>query len=100
MPLGHPLYLPEQRVACTPVTGGIRLAGTMEIAEADPPPDRRRIDAVPLHSTSILLCDGVLDKSRVRLLGRADRSLPMGFRSSGSRPTSECSPPAVTVCGG
>jgi D-amino-acid dehydrogenase len=45
-PLAGPLYLPSLRVACTPVPGGMRLAGTMEFRSADAPLDRRRIDAI------------------------------------------------------
>ena len=99
MPLGHPLYLPEQRVACTPVTGGIRLAGTMEIAEADAPPTgvASTLSSTPPPSSYVT----AYSTSARQITGSGpDRSLPMGFRSSGSRPTSECSPPAVTVCGG
>jgi D-amino-acid dehydrogenase len=45
-PLAGPLYLPSQRVACTPTPGGMRLAGTMEFRPADAPLDRRRIGAI------------------------------------------------------
>jgi D-amino-acid dehydrogenase len=45
-PLPGPLYLPSLRVACTPVPGGMRLAGTMEFRSADAPLDRRRIAAI------------------------------------------------------
>ena len=38
--------LPSLRVACTPVPGGMRVAGTMEFRSADAPLDRRRIDAI------------------------------------------------------
>ena len=56
-PLAGPLYLPSQRVACTPVAGGMRLAGTMEFRSADAPLDRRRIDAIVRSSRAYL--DGV-----------------------------------------
>jgi D-amino-acid dehydrogenase len=56
-PLAGPLYLPAQRVACTPTEGGIRLAGTMEFRSADAPLDRRRIDAIVRSSRDYL--DGV-----------------------------------------
>jgi D-amino-acid dehydrogenase len=45
-PLAQPLYLPTTRVACTPVPGGMRVAGTMEFRPADDPLDRRRIHAI------------------------------------------------------
>jgi D-amino-acid dehydrogenase len=45
-PLAGPLYLPAQRIACTPTPGGMRLAGTMEFRPADDPLDRRRVDAI------------------------------------------------------
>src|SRR6185437_229169 len=45
-PIAGPLYLPSLRVACTPVPGGMRVAGTMEFRSADAPLDRRRIDAI------------------------------------------------------
>ncbi len=45
-PLPRPLYLPAARVACTPVPGGMRVAGTMEFRPADDPLDQRRIRAI------------------------------------------------------
>ena len=45
-PLAQPLYLPAARVACTPVPGGMRVAGTMEFRPADDPLDQRRIRAI------------------------------------------------------
>jgi D-amino-acid dehydrogenase len=45
-PLIRPLYLPPLRVACTPASGGMRVAGTMEFRRADDPLDRRRIAAI------------------------------------------------------
>jgi D-amino-acid dehydrogenase len=45
-PLPSPLYLPAQRVACTPAPGGMRVAGTMEFCPADAPLDQRRITAI------------------------------------------------------
>ena len=42
LPAG-PLYLPAQRLACTPMPGGtLRVAGVMEFRAADAPPDRAR----------------------------------------------------------
>ncbi len=45
-PLAQPLYLPTTRVACTPVPGGLRVAGTMEFRPADDPLDQRRVSAI------------------------------------------------------
>jgi D-amino-acid dehydrogenase len=45
----HPIYLPAQRVACTPLGGesdGLRLAGMMEFRRPDAPLDPRRIRAI------------------------------------------------------
>lgn len=39
-------YLPVQRVACTPVDGRLRIAGTMEFRPVDAPLDKNRIDAI------------------------------------------------------
>lgn len=44
--LAQPLYLPAARVACTPVPGGMRVAGTMEFRPAEDPLDQRRIRAI------------------------------------------------------
>jgi D-amino-acid dehydrogenase len=48
-PLDTPIYLPEQHVACTPMRGRLRLAGTMEFDDPRAPlhPDRiaRMVDA-------------------------------------------------------
>jgi len=46
---GHPIYLPAQRVACTPLGGpddGLRVAGMMEFRPPDAPLDPRRIRAI------------------------------------------------------
>jgi D-amino-acid dehydrogenase len=56
-PLVGPLYLPSRRVACTPVPGGMRLAGTMEFRSADAPADQRRVDAIVRSAKDYL--DGV-----------------------------------------
>jgi D-amino-acid dehydrogenase len=45
----YPVYLPAQRVACTPLGGpedGLRLAGMMEFRPPDAPLDPRRIKAI------------------------------------------------------
>jgi D-amino-acid dehydrogenase len=45
MPTG-PVYLPEQRVACTPLGDRLRVAGMMEFRRPDEPLDPRRVRAV------------------------------------------------------
>lgn len=45
-PVPHPVYLPTQRLACTPYQGRLRIAGTMEFLGPDEPPRRRRIQAM------------------------------------------------------
>lgn len=42
----NPIYLPAQRVACTPYHGRLRIAGTMEFLNPDTPPKQRRIAAI------------------------------------------------------
>lgn len=45
-PIPHPVYLPTQRVACTPYQSRLRIAGTMEFLAPDEPPRQRRIQAM------------------------------------------------------
>ena len=45
MPLG-PAYFPGVRVACTPFSDRMRVAGTMEFRDVDAPLDPRRIEAI------------------------------------------------------
>lgn len=45
-PAVHPVYLPFQRIACTPYQGRFRIAGTMEFRRPDEPPQARRIQAI------------------------------------------------------
>jgi D-amino-acid dehydrogenase len=45
-PLRQPFYVPALRVACTPVPGGMRVAGTMEFRDPDDPIDTKRIAAI------------------------------------------------------
>ncbi len=42
----HPVYFPAQRVACTPLGDGFRIAGMMEFRRPDAPFDPRRVDAI------------------------------------------------------
>lgn len=43
---GGPVYLPAQRVACTPLGDRLRVAGMMEFRRPDEPLDQRRIAAI------------------------------------------------------
>jgi len=56
-PVSGPVYLPEARVACTPYSGGLRVAGTMEFRRPDAPLDRARTDAIAASALPYL--DGV-----------------------------------------
>src|SRR4029078_13001249 len=42
----HALYLGAAKVGCSPFAGGVRLAGTLELAGIDLTLDRRRLAAV------------------------------------------------------
>ncbi|WP_353114915.1 FAD-binding oxidoreductase [Microbacterium sp.] len=46
VPQEHPVYLPFQRIACTPYQGRFRIAGTMEFRGPDEPFQPRRIQAI------------------------------------------------------
>jgi D-amino-acid dehydrogenase len=41
-----PIYLPTQRIACTPLGGRLRIAGMMEFRDPDEPLDQRRVQAI------------------------------------------------------
>jgi len=45
-PTEHPVYLPFQRLACTPYRGRFRIAGTMEFRGPDEPFQQRRVQAM------------------------------------------------------
>jgi D-amino-acid dehydrogenase len=45
-PVPGPLYLPEARVACTPLAEGLRVAGTMEFRDIEAPMSEGRISAI------------------------------------------------------
>ncbi|WP_437583939.1 NAD(P)/FAD-dependent oxidoreductase [Paramicrobacterium sp. CJ85] len=45
-PAEHPIYLPTQRIACTPYEGRLRIAGTMEFRGPDEPLQPRRVEAI------------------------------------------------------
>lgn len=49
-----PIYLPEARVACTPLNGKLRVAGTMEFRDPDAPAVAARVEAI-INATRPLL---------------------------------------------
>ncbi|QGH70711.1 FAD-binding oxidoreductase [Pseudactinotalea sp. HY158] len=51
---GQAVYLPEQRVVCTPLNGRARISGMMEIQNPDAPSSRRRIQAIIDSARSLL----------------------------------------------
>ncbi len=50
----HPVYFPAQRVACTPLGDGFRIAGMMEFRRPDAPFDPRRVDAIIAAASPML----------------------------------------------
>lgn len=53
LPTG-PIYLPAQRIACTPLGARLRIAGMMEFRAPDAPLDRRRVQAIVDAATPFL----------------------------------------------
>lgn len=53
-PVPGPLYLPEARVACTPLAEGLRVAGTMEFRDIDAPLYPARIDSIATSAAPYL----------------------------------------------
>lgn len=53
-PARHPVYLPFQRIACTPYQGRFRIAGTMEFRSPDEPLQPRRIQAIINQARTLL----------------------------------------------
>ncbi|SHE52041.1 D-amino-acid dehydrogenase [Ferrithrix thermotolerans DSM 19514] len=52
--IAHPVYFPRQRIACTPIDGGLRVAGTMEIADLQRAYDPKRVDAIVANASGLL----------------------------------------------
>lgn len=50
----NPIYFPAQRVACTPLGDGFRVAGMMEFRAPDAPLDPRRVKAIVDAATPML----------------------------------------------
>ncbi|MEI4278799.1 NAD(P)/FAD-dependent oxidoreductase [Klenkia terrae] len=63
-----PLYFPEQRVACTPLGGRLRVAGMMEFRQPDAALDPRRIRAI-VDAVQPLLTGADLDDRRSEWVG-------------------------------
>lgn len=53
-PAQHPIYLPVQRIACTPYRGRLRIAGTMEFRRPEEALQRRRIQAIVNQARDLL----------------------------------------------
>lgn len=49
----YPVYLPAQRLACTPYEGRFRIAGSMEFKAADAPFDPKRVDSMVKHASEM-----------------------------------------------
>jgi len=94
VPLASPLYLPAARVACTPLQGGIRLAGTMEITSPDAPLDKRRIDAIVSSAARLLSGDVLLATASSTWVG------PRPITSDGLPLIGATAAPHVFVAGG
>lgn len=56
-PVTGPIYLPDARVACTPLNARLRVAGTMEFGHAEGPINPARIEAIVAATRPLL--DGV-----------------------------------------
>jgi D-amino-acid dehydrogenase len=67
LPAG-PVYLPTQRVACTPLRGRLRVAGMMEFRRPEEPLDPRRIRAI-VDAVAPFLRDLDLDDRRDEWVG-------------------------------
>ncbi|MGM7699087.1 NAD(P)/FAD-dependent oxidoreductase [Microbacterium sp. A84] len=67
-PATHPVYLPAQRIACTPYQGRFRIAGTMEFRGPDEPLQARRIQAI-INQTRTLMQGVDLDNRHDEWVG-------------------------------
>ncbi|WP_436702144.1 NAD(P)/FAD-dependent oxidoreductase [Nocardioides sp. BYT-33-1] len=63
-----PVYLPAQRLACTPLDGRLRIAGMMELRDVDAPLDPRRIQAL-VRAADGLLVGAHLDERKDEWVG-------------------------------
>lgn len=53
-PMPAPIYLPDERVTCTPYQGAMRVAGTMEFRYPDEPVDPKRVAAIVASARPML----------------------------------------------
>lgn len=53
-PARHPIYLPHERLACTPYEGRLRIAGTMEFRRPDEPFQASRVAAMVRAARELL----------------------------------------------
>jgi D-amino-acid dehydrogenase len=67
-PARYPVYLPYQRIACTPYQGRFRIAGTMEFRRPDEPLQPRRIEAI-VHQARNLMTGVDLDDRQDEWVG-------------------------------
>ena len=67
-PVRYPVYLPFQRIACTPYQGRFRIAGTMEFRRPDEPLQARRIQAI-INQARTLFRDIDLDDRQDEWVG-------------------------------
>ncbi|MFS0081401.1 NAD(P)/FAD-dependent oxidoreductase [Corynebacterium striatum] len=51
--IDYPVYLPAQRLACTPYRGRFRIAGTMEFRDADAAFDPKRVQSMIKHASEM-----------------------------------------------
>ncbi|MBS9534039.1 FAD-binding oxidoreductase [Mycobacterium sp. M1] len=92
-PVTGPIYLPDTRVACTPIDGGLRVAGTMEFRDPDDPIVPARVEAIVTATRPLL--DGVRWDERTDVwVG------PRPVSSDGRPVVGEAVPGAVYVAGG
>ena len=93
----RPLYLGEAKVGCSPFDGGVRLAGTLELAGIDLSLHPRRLAAVGDARRRTYLKDWRPDRARARVDGpaAAARRQPAADRRRARPAPASTSPPAM-----
>jgi D-amino-acid dehydrogenase len=92
-PVPGPIYLPDAKVACTPLHGKLRVAGTMEFRSPDAPLSSARVDAIVAAARPLL--DGLRWQERDEVwVG------PRPVSSDGRPLVGEVSAPGIYVAGG
>ncbi len=92
-PAEYPIYFPNQRVACTPFHGRLRIAGTMEFRRPDEPMRAQRIDDI-VNAVRPLFTNMDLDNRQEEWVGSRPVT-PDGLPLIGATKT-----PGVYVAGG